>query len=64
MLKGYTNLKGIARNSDLSTLTLLANSVEGMTAEFVNKLPTLDTVKEGAREDKKNFMGIRVLVQK
>ena len=53
MLKGYTNLKGIARNSDSSTRTLLANSVEGMTAECVNKLPTLDSVKRTIRRCKR-----------
>ena len=53
MLKGYTNLKGIARNSDSSTRTLLANSVEGMTAECVNKLPTLDSVKRSIRRCKR-----------
>ena len=53
MLKGYTNLKGITRNSDSSTRTFLANSVEGMTAECVNKLPTLDSVKKTIRRCKR-----------
>ncbi|KAI6646039.1 hypothetical protein LOD99_9569 [Oopsacas minuta] len=53
MLRGYTNLKGIARNSELSTRNLLATSVEGMTAESINKLPTLDSVKRTIRRCKR-----------
>ena len=53
MLKGYTNLKGIARNSDSSTRTLLAISVEGMTGECINKLPKLDSVKRTIRRCKR-----------
>ncbi|KAI6646922.1 hypothetical protein LOD99_9114 [Oopsacas minuta] len=53
MLRGYTNLKGIARNSESSTRNLLATSVEGITAESINKLPTLDSVKRTIRRCKR-----------
>ena len=53
MLKGYSNLKNIARNSNSSTRTLLANSVEGMNAECINKLPKLDSVKRVIRKYKR-----------
>ena len=53
MLKGYTNLKAIARNFDSSTRTLLANSVECTTAECINKLPTLDSGKRTIRRCKR-----------
>ncbi|KAI6653872.1 hypothetical protein LOD99_11479, partial [Oopsacas minuta] len=53
MLRGHTNLKGIARNSESSTRNLLATSVKGMTAESINKLPTLDSVKRTIRRCKR-----------
>ena len=53
MLKGYTNLKRIAANSDSGTRTLLANSVEGMAAECIIKLPKLDSVKRTIRRCKR-----------
>ena len=42
-----SNLKAIARNSDSSTRTLLANSVECTTSECINKLPHLTLCKIG-----------------
>ena len=52
MLRGYNNLKEVAKNSETSTRNLLANSVQNMSAESIVKLPKLASVKRTIRNCK------------